>query len=78
MFSYSHVIFKEEVTMTVREGRKQARYTQDQAAAHRGVSRPTYAKIEANPDLATVEDAKAIAALFGVKVEDIFFDGNYS
>ncbi len=64
--------------MTVKEARKAARYTQEQAAERLGMSRPTYAKIEANPDLATIEDAKAIAQLFDVKVEDIFFDTDYS
>lgn len=60
--------------MEVRDARKNARYTQEQAAARLGMSRPTYAKIEANPDIATIEDAKAIADLFDVSVEDIFFD----
>lgn len=64
--------------MELKEARKEARYTQEQAAERLGMSRPTYAKIEANPDLATIEDAKAIAELFGAKVEDIFFDVNYS
>lgn len=64
--------------MKVVEARKNARYTQEQAAEHLGMSRPTYAKIEANPDLATIEDAKAIAELFDVPVEIIFFDCNYS
>lgn len=64
--------------MEVREARKEARYTQEQAAGCLGMSRPTYAKIEANPDLATIEDAKAIAALFGKTVEELFFGINYS
>lgn len=62
--------------MTIKEARKNARYSQEQAAALLGMSRPTYNKIENNPDIASIEDAKAIAALFGVKVEEIFFCNN--
>lgn len=64
--------------MNIEEARKNARYSQEQAAERLGMSRPTYAKIEKNPDVASIEDAKAIAALFGVTVEEIFFDANYS
>ncbi len=64
--------------MTIKEARKKARYTQEQAAELLGMSRPTYNKIENNPDIASIEDAKAIAALFEVKVEDIFFGDNYN
>lgn len=77
MFGYSHSIYRGG-GMELREARKKARYTQEQAAEHLGMSRPTYAKIEANPDTATIEDAKALADLFGVRVEDIFFDQDYS
>lgn len=77
MFSYSLIVGK-EVPMNIEEARKNARYSQEQAAERLGMSRPTYAKIEKNPDVASIEDAKAIAALFGVTVEEIFFDANYS
>lgn len=64
--------------MNIKEAREIARYTQAQAAERLGMSRPTYSKIEKNPDLASIEDAKKIAVLFGVSVEDIFFGENYS
>lgn len=64
--------------MDIKEARENARYTQEQAAERLGMSRPTYSKIEKNPDVASIEDAKKIAALFGVSVEDIFFGENYS
>lgn len=64
--------------MDIKEARENARYTQEQAAGRLGMSRPTYSKIEKNPDVASIEDAKKIAALFGVSVEDIFFGDNYS
>lgn len=64
--------------MDIKEARENARYTQEQAAERLGMSRPTYSKIEKNPDVASIEDAKKIAALFEVSVEDIFFGENYS
>ena len=64
--------------MDIKEARENARYTQEQAAERLGMSRPTYSKIEKNPDVASIEDAKKIASLFGVSVEDIFFGENYS
>ena len=67
-----------EVSMNIKEARENARYTQEQAAERLGMSRPTYSKIEKNPDVASIEDAKKIAALFEVSVEDIFFGENYS
>lgn len=62
--------------MDIKEARENARYTQEQAAERLGMSRPTYSKIEKKPDVASIEDAKKIAALFGVSVEDIFFGEN--
>lgn len=59
--------------MELREARKKARYTQQQVAEHLGMSRVTYAKIEASPDIASIEDAKKLASLFQVSVADIFF-----
>lgn len=64
--------------MDIKKARKKARYSQEQAAELLGMSRPTYAKIENNPDVASIEDAKNIAALFKVEVEEIFFGRNYS
>lgn len=64
--------------MELKEARKKARYTQEQVAERLGMSRITYGKLEANPDLITIEDAKKISVLFGVKVEDIFFDSDCS
>ena len=77
MFDYSYMRDK-EVSMDIKEARENARYTQEQAAERLGMSRPTYSKIEKNPDVASIEDAKKIASLFGVSVEDIFFGENYS
>jgi DNA-binding XRE family transcriptional regulator len=59
--------------MDLIEARKNARYSQADVAGHLGISRPTYAKMEASPETVTIEDAKKLSKLFGVKVEDIFF-----
>lgn len=63
--------------MNLAEARKSARYTQQDAADHLAISRPTYAKMEADPGIVTVDDAKKLAKLFGVKVGDIFFGQDY-
>ena len=62
--------------MTLEEARKQARYSQEAVAGELGISRPTYAKMEKNPDIVTIEDAKKLAQLFGVTVGDIFFSAD--
>ena len=64
--------------MKLVDARKNARYSQQQAADHLGVSRPTYAKMETNPEIVTIEDAKKLLKLYGVDVGDIFFDSDYS
>lgn len=62
--------------MELVEARKAAKMTQSETAASLGVSRPTYAKMEKNPDIITIGDASKLARLFGVKVDQIFFRSN--
>ncbi|MCI6547634.1 MAG: helix-turn-helix domain-containing protein [Coriobacteriaceae bacterium] len=64
--------------MKLIEARKQARYSQEAVASYLGISRPTYAKMESDPGIVTVEDAKKLADLFEVSVADIFFGDNNS
>lgn len=64
--------------MELVDARKKARYSQEAVAVLLGISRPTYAKMESNPDSVTIEDAKKLAKLFGVRVADIFFGSNDS
>lgn len=64
--------------MKLVDARKKARYTQQDAADYLAISRPTYAKMEADPGIVTVDDAKKLAKLFDVKVGDIFFGQNYN
>lgn len=58
--------------MELVEARKNARYSQQQVAERLGISRPTYAKMEANPETVTIEDAKKLSQMFGVDVSEIF------
>ena len=43
-------------------------------AAEMGICRDTYRSIEANPEQATVQQAKQICAILNMEIEDIFFD----
>lgn len=63
---------------TLREAREKAGYSQQEMADELGVSRPTYANIEANPDKATVLQARRICQLLSRTYERIFFDRNAS
>lgn len=60
--------------MELVDARKQARYTQQDAADELGISRITYAKMEKDPDTISIADAKRLADFFGVTVEEIFFE----
>lgn len=64
--------------MRLIEARKKERYTQQQVADYLGVSRVTYRKMERNPGLITVEDARKLGELFRVDPEDIFFSPDCS
>lgn len=46
--------------------------TQEEVAGHLGISRVTYGKMERDPELMTLSDAKALSELFGIPLEDIF------
>ena len=64
--------------MQLREARKAARYSQEEVAGKLGISRPTYAKMEKEPGLITIDDAKKLSELFGVAVSEIFFGSDDS
>lgn len=64
--------------MKLSEARKNARYTQQQAADHLGISRPTYARMEAYPGSVTIDEAEALGKLYDVDPNDIFFESDYS
>jgi putative transcriptional regulator len=56
------------------EARKTAKLTQEEVAGHLGITRQTYAKMESSPDTIEIGEAKKLADLFGVTVDEIFFD----
>lgn len=58
---------------TLREARKQAGISMAEMAHELGVSRPTYSKIEKDPTVATVLQAKRICQLLSKNYEYIFF-----
>lgn len=58
---------------TLREAREKAGYSQQEMADELGISRPTYAGIELNPDKATVLQARHICRLLSRNYERIFF-----
>ena len=62
--------------MTLVDARKSARYSQAEVAGVLGISRPTYAKMEKDPGIISIGDAKVLAKLFGVDVAEIFFTSN--
>lgn len=62
--------------MNLVDARKQARYSQQMVADQLGISRQTYIRMEQNPEDISIGDAKTLAELYGVSVEDIFFDSN--
>lgn len=64
--------------MELIEARKKERYTQQQAADYLGVSRATYAKMEKNTGDITLDDARKLADLFKVSLQDIIFTQNNS
>ena len=62
-----------EANVNLKEARKAARYRQEDAANHLGISRQTYIRMENDPGSISVDDAKSLADLFEVSVDDIFF-----
>ena len=64
--------------MNIREARESSKMTQEEVAGHLGISRVTYGKMERDPELMTLSDAKALSELFGISLEDIFFSSDYS
>ena len=62
--------------MDIREARIAAKMTQEEVAGHLGVSRVTYGKMERDPELITISDARLLSDLFMVPLEEIFFSCN--
>lgn len=58
---------------TVKQARVLRDFTQAEMAEKMGISRGTYQKIEDNPESATVKQAKQIADITQISINDIFF-----
>lgn len=61
------------MTLSLRQARRLKEKTQQEMATLLKVHIMTYRKIEENPDLATIEQAKKIAEYLGVDYNEIFF-----
>ena len=59
--------------MDLVEARKKARYTQEEVANLLGISRPTYARMEKSPQDISIKEARSLAKIFEIPVEEIFF-----
>lgn len=64
------------MTYTVRQARRLAERTQREMAHSMGISRDTYRKIELNPEIATIEQAKSISRIVGIPMDKIIFARN--
>ncbi len=60
--------------MKLKEARDNAKMTMEEVAGHLGITRQTYSKMESSPDTIEIGEARKLAELFEVKVDDIFFD----
>ena len=58
---------------TVKQARKMRDLTQDQMAEALKVHVQTYRKIETRPEMATIEQAKKIAEVTGLTLDELFF-----
>lgn len=58
---------------TLKQARNLREKTQADMAAELKVCRDTYRTIEANPEQATIQQAKKICSILNMKIEDIFF-----
>ena len=61
------------MTYTIRQARRLAEKSQRASAQAIGVCEQTYRKLENNPEMATVKQAKELASFFGVPYDDIIF-----
>lgn len=59
---------------TVKQARLLAGLTQEKTAAEMGISRDRYMKLEKNPELVTVGQARAFSRITGIPFEQIAFE----
>lgn len=58
---------------TIRDARKDLGLTQDDMADCLGITRQTYAKMENDPEGMTIESARKVCHILGMRFSDIFF-----
>lgn len=63
-------------SLTLKKARVIAEISQADVAKAIGVSRTTYIKLEKNPDMVTIAQARAISELFDIPYDEIFFGNN--
>lgn len=56
---------------TLEDARKEAGLTQDYMAAELGIVRQTYARMEKNPELMTIAQAKVVCQILGTSLSEI-------
>ena len=64
--------------MKLKEARENAHLTMEEVAAQMGITRQTYSKMESSPDTIEIGEARKLAEILNIKVDDIFFASNYS
>ena len=64
-------MFSNNMTKFIQQIRKRRNLTQEYLASELGVSRPTYIQIERGGRDLTITEAKKLAALFGISLEDL-------
>lgn len=57
----------------VKVARIEADMSQQDVADRMGIHVQTYAKLEKNPDMMTIDDAKLFSSIVGRNITDIFF-----
>ena len=60
--------------MILKDARENAKMTMEEVAGHLGITRQTYSKMESSPETIEIGEAYKLANLFGIAVDDIFFD----
>lgn len=68
----------EIITFTLKQAREYRDKTQDEMADMLGIHHQTYRKLENNPDIVTVKQAKEISLFLKIPYDIIFFGKNSS
>lgn len=58
---------------SIKQARLLAEKTQEETADYLGIHKQTYAKIERNPELATIGQAKLISKFFNRRIDEMVF-----